>query len=354
MIQRIIDNLKYIFQPVRKPLLIPHIAASYFGHMIGHDACQKPLRNIDIAVSYDCNLACEHCSCEGMKQKEDTLTSRNYKKLAAEVCELGTIYVAFTGGEPLVNKDLEAIIQIFFPWRNLIGLQTNALLLSKERASSLYKVGVDVLQVSLDSYDPDEHDSFRRMKGAHRETLKNVEIALAQGMKIILCTTVTHSNIRSEGILNIFRFSRQKHIPVVVSIACPVGRWKWNFNELLTNQDRKYFSALQREFPQLRRDFDSNYSKSGCAAGTEKLYITPYGDVIPCPFIHISFGNIKDESLRVIRDRMLKLERFREYNQVCLAGEDKNFFEQYIKPTYDVKDLPQRWEDHPTLSKICQ
>ncbi len=33
-------------------------------------------------------------------------------------------------------------------------------------------------------------------------------------------------------------------------------------------------------------------NKIGCPAGMEKIYITPYGDVIPCPFIHIGFGNI--------------------------------------------------------------
>lgn len=66
--QRFIDNLNFVFQPMRKPLLLPRIAFSYAKHMIYSDLKKKPLRNIDIALSYSCNLACEHCSCEEMKK----------------------------------------------------------------------------------------------------------------------------------------------------------------------------------------------------------------------------------------------------------------------------------------------
>ncbi|MBI5196796.1 MAG: radical SAM protein [Nitrospirae bacterium] len=350
-VQRFLDNFRFIFQPRRKPLLITRIASSYIKYIIYGALEKKPLRNIDIALNYACNLACRHCSCEALKSSDTVLSEAQYSQLAGEAVKLGAIYFAFTGGEPLVNKNLEDIIRLFFPSRSLIGLQTNALLLNTSRIESLYKAGVDVLQVSLDSFDPDEHDSFRNKKGAFRETLKNVDMAFLRGIKIIFSVTFTHNNIKSEGILNLLSFSARSNIPVVVSIPCPVGKWSGNFSEMFDNDDREYFALMQKRFPHLRRDFDSNYLKCGCSAGIEKLYITPYGDVIPCPFIHISFGNIKTESLSSIRNRMLKLEKFREYNQVCLAGEDRTFIENYIIPTYKAKQLPQMWKDHPVLSK---
>jgi MoaA/NifB/PqqE/SkfB family radical SAM enzyme len=146
-------------------------------------------------------------------------------------------------------------------------------------------------------------------------------------------------------------FCRAKQCPIVVSIPCPVGRWSNNFSECLDDSDREYFTSLQREYPFLRRDFDSNYFRRGCSAGTEKLYLTPYGDIIPCPFIHISFGNVKEEPCSVIRTRMLKLDRFRDYCQVCLAGEDPVFIDTFIRPTYGTQHLPMSWKDHPVLSE---
>ncbi|MBN1346104.1 MAG: radical SAM protein [Phycisphaerae bacterium] len=352
MLERFKDNLRFVCQPKRKPMLMPRVASSMARHRLVRDVRRRPLRNVDVALSYACNMRCEHCSCELMKQKGGTpMTSDDHARLADEAVALGAIYFAFTGGEPLLNKDLEDTIQLFHPRECLIGLQTNAVLLDDARIDSLYRAGLDSIQVSLDSGDPERHDHFRRMPGAYETTIHNVDRALAKGLRVIFCTTLTHSTIRTRETTDLLEFCKGKHVPVVISVPCPVGMWQGNFDESLDDEDRAYFLELQMRYPQLRRDFHSNYSKLGCSAGTEKLYITPYGDVIPCPFIHISFGNVKEESLGAIRSRMLRLDRFTQYNQVCLAGEDKQFIEQYIKPTYEARQLPQRWERHPNLAE---
>ncbi len=352
MLDRFRDNLWFVCQPRRKPLLLPRVAASMAKHRLHRDVTKRPLRNIDIALSYACNMKCEHCSCELMKQPcGDRMDYEDLRRLARQAMGLGNIYFAFTGGEPLLNKDLEDVIQLFQPTRNLIGLQTNAVLLDEKRIESLYRAGLDSIQVSLDSGDPELHDRFRRTKGAYKTTIANVDRALARGIRVIFCTTLTHSTLRSVETTALLDFCKSRHLPVVVSIPCPVGQWQGKFEESLTDEDRAYFLELQVRYPKLRRDFHSNYSTLGCSAGTEKLYVTPYGDVIPCPFIHISFGNVRREPLADIRKRMLKLDRFTEYNQVCLAGEDQRFIEQYIKPTYQATQLPQVWHDHPNLAE---
>ena len=352
--QRYLANINFVLQPRRKPLLAARVASSFFRHFYYTDLSKRPLRNMDISLNYSCNLTCSHCSCEEMKNEDTPLTAEQYKKMATEALGLGAIYFAFTGGEPLMNENLEDIIKLFYPSKSLIGLQTNAVLLNSDRIKSLYGVGLDVLQVSLDSSNPEIHDEFRNMKGAYQLTMHNVEKAILRGIKIIFCTTITHQNMRSKEILDLLCFSKNRNIPLVVSIPCAVGKWTKNSSVLWDDNDRQYFKNLQRRFPLLRRDFDSNYSRLGCSAATEKLYVTPYGDVIPCPFIHISFGNVKTEPLSVIRKRMLKLDRFNEYSDVCLAGEDSSFIEHYIVPTYQEDRLPQKWENHPVLSRTCR
>jgi len=354
MSDRLRDNLRFVFQPRRKPYLLGRVARSMARHRLIGDPQRRPLRNVDVALSYACNMTCEHCSCELLKRPgAEKLTADDHRRLAGEAMELGAIYFAFTGGEPLLNRNLEDVVALYTPTRNLIGLQTNAVLLDDRRVESLYKAGLDSLQISLDSGDPEVHDHFRRMPGAFRTTIANTERALRRGLRVIFSTTLTHSTIRSSETLALLDFCRQRRVPVVVSIPCPVGNWKGNFSETLDDEDRAYLIELQTRYPHLRRDFHSNYSTLGCSAGTEKLYVTPYGDVIPCPFIHIAFGNVRTESLGTIRRRMLKLDRLSQYNQVCLAGEDRGFIDRYIRPTYEARQLPQNWAEHPVLAEVC-
>ncbi len=351
---RLIDNFNFVFQPKRKPQLFFRIIGSTLKSLCNSEIIEKPLRSIDIALDYKCNLSCVHCSCENLKKDADKITEKHYQKIALEALDLGTIYFAFTGGEPLLDKNLEDIIQIFHPDSCLIGLQTNALLLDNGRIASLHKAGVDVLQISLDSGDPEMHDSFRNKKGAFNNTIKNIDNALKNGLRVIISSTITHNNIQSEGLLELLNYSKTKNLSIVISVPCPVGKWTNDFSEQLNENDREHFIKLQQQFPHLRRDFHSNYFRLGCSAAAEKLYITPYGDVIPCPFIHISFGNIINETLSNIRKRMLKVNRFTEYNNVCLAGEDLSFINKYILPTYANRQLPQNWDEHPVLKNICK
>jgi MoaA/NifB/PqqE/SkfB family radical SAM enzyme len=351
--QRLLDNLSFVLQPRRKPLLLGRILRSYTRHLFGRKLEGRPIRNIDVALNYACNMGCEHCSCEQLKSKAPVMDVGDYRKLVDEADSLGVFYFSLTGGEPVLNRDLEDIIQAFKPSRHLIGLQTNAFLIDRPRAKSLYQAGLDVIQVSLDSMQPESHDAFRKVPGALEQTLENVQGAREEGIKVIFCTTVFRGFMKSEDFRSVLGYCKDHRAPLVVSIACPVGNWTGNFDGLLSDEDREDFRSLQKEFPGLRRDFDSNYTRKGCSCATEKLYITPYGDVIPCPFIHISFGNVREEPLPKIRRRMLRVDRFREYNSVCLAGEDHNFIDRYIVPTYNAAQLPQPWHQHPVTREQC-
>jgi hypothetical protein len=72
----------------------------------------------------------------------------------------------------------------------------------------------------------------------------------------------------------------------------------------------------------------------------EAIYITPFGDVLCCPFIHVSFGNLHDESLRAIRERALGYNFLGEHAQQCLVAEDGRFIERYLTKTFGRNDLP--------------
>ena len=349
---RITDNLRFVFQPRRKPGLLFHTARSVLRHRLGG----RPLRNIDVALDYSCNISCVHCSCSKLRRPTaPMLTMQEYGVLAEEMYRLGTIYVSFTGGEPMLPRaDVEGVLGAFRTRSMLIGMQTNAMLLDDERAQQLRQAGVDVLQISVDGYDPEIHDKFRRSKGAHAKVFANIDLARKHGFRIILCTSVTSKSIHDRDIELLLEYAEREGMPCVVSVPCPSGNWRGEKEMLLDDKARLRLDELLARFPGFRRDFHSNYGQLGCSAGTEKLYITPTGEVIPCPFIHVSFGNVRDEPLGTIRDRMLAYERFTEYAPHCLAGEDEKFIDEVMTPTFNSTELPVQLEQHPILDRLLK
>jgi len=75
--------------------------------------------------------------------------------------------------------------------------------------------------------------------------------------------------------------------------------------------------------------------RTGCGAVKEILYFTPYGDVLACPFLHFSLGNVFEEDLDTIQRRALRNPYFALYYPVCLAAEHRDFIERYLGSFYD-------------------
>ena len=76
--------------------------------------------------------------------------------------------------------------------------------------------------------------------------------------------------------------------------------------------------------------FDRNHEKIlGCTT-VNRLYITPIGDVLVCPYVHIKIGNIFESSLKEIVDYGFSIKYFRNHSNLCLAGEDTEFIKKFM------------------------
>ena len=67
----------------------------------------------------------------------------------------------------------------------------------------------------------------------------------------------------------------------------------------------------------------------GCTT-VNRIYVTPIGDVLVCPYVHIKIGNIFEKPLKEIIDRGFSIKYFREHSDLCLAGEDKDFISKFM------------------------
>jgi MoaA/NifB/PqqE/SkfB family radical SAM enzyme len=127
--------------------------------------------------------------------------------------------------------------------------------------------------------------------------------------------------------------------------AAPVGAWEGNKDIVLTKDDLEYIEGLRKKHLFLRRDVDANFVERGCGAVKEAVYLTAYGDVLPCPFIHISLGNVLEEPLEKIRKRGLEIKYFNHYHKKCLAAEDRNFMVKYSSFMANREQVPANFSD---------
>ena len=60
------------------------------------------------------------------------------------------------------------------------------------------------------------------------------------------------------------------------------------------------------------------------------MYITPLGDVLVCPYVHIKIGNVYEQPLKEIAQFGFSVKHFREHSDLCLAGENKEFITKFM------------------------
>jgi MoaA/NifB/PqqE/SkfB family radical SAM enzyme len=336
-LRRFASNFRYSFR-LRKPLLVARLTQA----VVRAKLPGKPrLRYVDFATDFACNLRCEHCFAATLhapgRRKMDV---EDYARVAGESMALGAVNFSFQGGEPLIDKRLPRIIAACQPHKNVISVTTNGTLLTEERTARLKAIGVDIVTVSLDSGDACEHDRFRRRSGVHEAALEGIDRVLRRGMHVTIGTVVTHQNVRGDGIRSLCEYAKNRRLLLYFIMPVPAGKWQNETRMLLTEEDLDYVTSLTRRSPYLRTDLEANLGGYGCGAAKEILYVSPYGDVLACPFLHVSFGNVFEESVAVIRGRALENPYLDHYHDKCLVSTDREFVERYVSKTWGASELP--------------
>jgi MoaA/NifB/PqqE/SkfB family radical SAM enzyme len=331
--------LKYGIVP-RKPRFLARVGKFYLKSFLLRG--DQPLRYVDFAVDYACNLKCEHCFKTSLenKQAHPRLQISDYKRIARECIDLGAIHLSLQGGEATLLPWLEELVRNMSPNRVLFSITTNGTTITPEFAKKLHSWGVDQLTISIDSFTPEVHDRFRGVPGAFARTFNGLTAARRNGLNVQINTCVSKTSLYSRGFLDLVDYCCTEKIILNLVLAAPSGNWDASLEFVLDANDIRNVRALVKSTPYVRQDMDSIQIGRGCPAMKEALYITPNGDVLSCPFMHISFGNLHDEPLAAIRSRALKYPFLAAHAQQCLVAEDRPFIHKYLAKTFGRHDLP--------------
>jgi len=337
---RIINALEHFKFLKKKPLVCFRITKGIFNNAVLQ---KNVLRTIDIAVNYDCHFKCEFCSAAHLRDKtRKYLTSEEIKKLICEAQALGAVHMNLTGGEPLLMEvdELCSIILGINPKKMLVSLVTNSLSCTNETVGKLKNAGLDTLQLSIESTNPQKHDKLRGIAGCWKKSMVTAEYAKKIGLNVCLNMVLFNDNI--EEAENLARLCRKKGYFLNLNIASSVGNWKGKDKNKIRYELLPELNKLLSQ-GHIRNDTSWNFNfRQGCPGGTERVYITAYGDVLTCPLVQVSYGNILEEPLKTIHRRMSQFGFIKDWKPFCKHAFDHDYYNNICRHAEKEKNLPLR------------
>lgn len=278
------------------------------------------------------------------------MTVSEYESLGKQLDKLGCISVNVTGGEPLIRKDIGEVITALNPRNKIVNLITNGIDLTRDKVRYYSSLGIDSVVVSLESTHPEQNDEIRGYQG-HFDAVMNA-IQWTKEEKVKMGVSLTLGDFNFEKVYELLQFVKDRSIFLCIAHAGSIGNWADNDSIFLSEKSAKAILDLIKQRKQMKVDFSANLNlRPGCPAMVEKIFITPYGDIQPCAFNPISFGNLREECLSIIWNRMLAFYRDNVHSKtLCLRNYDQRFIETFLKPIKNI-DHPVRIDKHPHFNK---
>ena len=282
-----------------------------------------------------CNMRCKHCYQRASRPLPDELTLSEKLKLVEELDKAGVAAVALSGGEPTIHPDFLTVLRAISSRGMYAAVATNGWMFANmDFLKKAKEAGLRYVEVSIDSAYPYKHDEFRGVKGSWKRAVKALENAVKLGINNAMAVTLTKYNIDEvDEILDLAESIGVKR--VVFFNFVPVGRGRNIVSMDLDPIEReKFLRKIYREMkrrgveieataPQYGRVVLQMSSEEevapthyyvgndpivkslaefvgGCGAGRIYAGIQPNGDVIPCVFLPLKVGSIRDKDFREI------------------------------------------------------
>ena len=181
------------------------------SHLLQFSSDKRPV--VVWNITRRCNLKCIHCYAHAKNTSSDNeLTLGESKHLIDDLAGFGVPVILFSGGEPLIRKDLQEIAACAVKKGMRAVISTNGTLITPQIAQTLKDIGLSYVGISLDGME-EINDRFRGVEGAFALALKGIENCKNAGIKVGLRFTLNRSN--ANQIPEIFELLEDMDIPRV-------------------------------------------------------------------------------------------------------------------------------------------
>lgn len=266
------------------------------------DSFQRPVSNLRISLNSGCNLRCIYCHREGECTPEKPMPLDDLREVIGAAHRLGIRSIKFTGGEPLLRKDILDVIRSV-PDGIESSMTTNGTLLAP-LAADLRAAGLSRVNISLDSLRP---DSYAKITGTDHlgDALAGIEAARKAGLVPIKINMVLLKGINEDEIedfINLVSDDRQMVLQIIELMDlgdCP-------YHADLSDLEVRIAASSRRVIT--RR---MHHRKKYCYGGAEIEFVRPLHNSEFCKHCN---------RLRVTSDGKLKPCLLRNDNHIDIKG----------------------------------
>ena len=276
-----------------------------------------------IAVTSACPQDCAYCY---NKQRSGTpMDTATILRVVGELKSLGVCWLGLTGGEPLLQPDLVEITREASDGC-AVKLFTTGCGLTPRRADALAEAGLFSTAVSVDHWRAEVHDAGRRSAGAFAAALEAVDVLKrTSGMHVSVSSVLSREMIRRGDVHRLLSFLAGLGIDEAwLSEVKPTLGAFWDDDLVISEEERLQLAAVQDAYNRgtgMTVNYLGHFEGAetfGCNAGCKMVYVDAFGEVSPCVFLPMSFGNVRERPLAEIVAEM----------RAAFPGQDRCFVNQ--------------------------
>jgi len=301
-----------------------------------------------LSVTPACPCKCIHCSADRfITRQAKPLTTEELASVVDQALDLGVCTLIFTGGEPMARPDLYDQIARADKTRCHVMIFTCGAFLNEENVRRLKDAGLGSMNVSIDSDRPEEHDEFRRRPGTFQQAIDGAKLARRLGIMVGVSTYATHENITSGRLEHLVQIARDEGFHEITIFDCvPTGKFLRRPELILGRKDimkvrelADRFNADAAAFGVTAQAKANAPDGGGCFGAFSQFYMTCYGDIDPCDFNPVTFGNVREKPLAEIWKTMVSHPEFSKHAMSCRM-QSMRYRRLYIDPLAEEETLP--------------
>jgi radical SAM protein with 4Fe4S-binding SPASM domain len=270
-----------------------------------------PTENAQIEITNKCNLSCLHCFNNSGKSCPDELTTEEILSVIDILSRMGIHRLTLTGGEPLMHPDLFDIVAHARNAPMTVTVFTNGTLLTEDHVRKFKELHVK-FAVSVDSCNPETHDTFRGKKGALQKTLHGLTLIKKAGLPVSV--SVSLNRLNKDEIIDTIKFLEGNGFgDYQMAEVSTSGR---GIDDVIVTPE-EYYQVLVEKLTYEKKDRTPKTlapkSEGGCGIAQTLIYIKADGTILPCHACcgDMGVGNVRDVDLPTFWDTNKTLETIR-------------------------------------------
>lgn len=272
------------------------------------DRFGRTVTSLRISLTNRCNLDCIYCHSEGDEGSRNEMTVEMIAQVVDTASKFGVDKVKFSGGEPLVRKDFEDILRAL-PELKDVSVTTNGVLL-KDRAQALKEAGLDRVNVSLDTLDPEKYAYITHGKPEDLyKVLEGIKAAIYAGLTPVKINMVLLKGINENEIENMLEFVRNYSGDLILQIIQVMdfrdgAQYDLDAKRIEEDLEKRADDVRMRKMHHRKSyiidgaevEFVRPIDNAEFCANCNRLRITADGKLKPCLLVNDNLIDIKDAS----------------------------------------------------------